>query len=243
MEEPGCSYVGGELEIFAEARRWKEYLGRQLKPFLGADVLEVGAGIGSTTRMICSADTRRWVCLEPDARMAERLGEGPGQGVLPSCCTVIRGTTEDLLNRTDRPFDSVLYIDVIEHIEDDRGELDRAVRLLREGGHLVVVSPAHAWLFSPLDVAVGHYRRYSLTSLQCAAPQAVDPVRLRYLDSAGLLASAANRFLMRQTLPTAKQIRFWDSVLVRISTWLDPCLGYRAGKSVLGVWRRVGAAE
>jgi hypothetical protein len=63
-------------------------------------------------------------------------------------------------------------------------------------------------------------------------------VRLRYLDSVGLGASMANKLLLRSASPAVGQIGFWDRVLVRASTVFDPLLGYRLGKSILGVWRK-----
>ena len=65
-----------------------------------------------------------------------------------------------------------------------------------------------------------------------------------YLDSIGLLASLANRLLLNQSMPTAAQIKTWDSVLVPCSRVLDPFLFGAVGKSVLGIWRNVyGAAQ
>ena len=61
---------------------------------------------------------------------------------------------------------------------------------------------------------------------------------LWYLDSAGLLASAANRLLLRQSMPTAEQIRFWDRRLVPLSRLLDPLFRHSLGKTVMGVWRK-----
>ena len=58
-------------------------------------------------------------------------------------------------------FDSIVYIDVLEHIKDDSAEIAAATARLRSNGTLVVLSPAHAWLFSAFDAAVGHYRRYA----------------------------------------------------------------------------------
>jgi len=63
-------------------------------------------------------------------------------------------------------------------------------------------------------------------------------VRLRYLDSAGLLASLANRLLLKSATPTQRQILFWDRILVRISRLLDPLSGYNLGKSLLAVWKK-----
>ena len=89
--------------------------------------------------------------------------------LLPRTVELLTGTIADILDRPQR-FDAVLYIDVLEHIEDDRGELERATRLLREGGYLIVLSPAHQWLFSPFDEAIGHFRRYDRRSLGALQP-------------------------------------------------------------------------
>ena len=63
-------------------------------------------------------------------------------------------------------------------------------------------------------------------------------VRMVYLDSVGFFASLCNRLILKSSMPTPGQIALWDRVMVRMSRWVDPCLGYAAGKSVLGIWRK-----
>jgi 2-polyprenyl-3-methyl-5-hydroxy-6-metoxy-1,4-benzoquinol methylase len=149
---------------------------------------------------------------------------------------VQQGTVGDLVSTPQ--FDAVLYIDVLEHIEDDVAEAAAAVQLIRPGGHLAVLAPAHDFLFSPFDEAIGHFRRYSKRSLAAAIPAELRCLRLDYLDAAGLLASLANRLLFRASKPTTRQVAFWDSMLVPLSKRIDLATGYRIGKSVLGVWER-----
>jgi len=149
---------------------------------------------------------------------------------------VVVGTIRDL--DPGLRFDAIFYGDVLEHIADDAGELAAAAGHLRPGGVLAVLSPAHEGLTSALDRAVGHLRRYTRESLVSAAPRNLECVAIRYLDSLGMLASLANRLLMRQDFPTAAQVKVWDTFLVPGSVLLDPLLGYRLGKSVLGIWRR-----
>src|SRR5215470_4171807 len=110
-------YIGSELALFAEATNWRTYWQRQVSDFLGRRVLEVGAGIGSVTRSLCGPDVTRWVALEPDPEMAARLGQEVRDGRLPATCEVRCATTDDLA--ADERFDTALYIDVLEHIEDD----------------------------------------------------------------------------------------------------------------------------
>jgi SAM-dependent methyltransferase len=231
------SYVGSELDVFNLAANWKSYYHRLVARYIGAEVLEVGAGIGATTEALSRrAPHARWVCLEPDAGLAERIEGMLGARRLPAFCQVRVGTVADLAD--EELFDTILYIDVLEHIEDDLRETTEAARHLKPDGHLVVLSPAHQSLYTPFDAAVGHFRRYDRRTLAAAVPKELERRELFYTDSVGALASIGNKLLLKSGTPTASQIKFWDRVLVPFSRVLDPLFGYRVGKSVIGVWRR-----
>ena len=223
-------YAGSELEIFEKAHNWKAYLRRSMQPYLRGSVLEVGAGLGANTRQFAGLKFDRWTCLEPDESLLEQIEPGDRRELVLGH---LAGLDSSLL------FDAILYVDVLEHIEDDSAELCRAAAHLNRGGSLIVLSPAHPWLFTPFDKAIGHFRRYTKESLRAVAPRDLDQEKLVYLDSVGLLASLANRLLLDQSMPTAAQIKTWDSVLVPCSRLLDPLLCGLVGKSVLGVWRSV----
>jgi SAM-dependent methyltransferase len=229
------SYVGQELDLFAQANTWKGYLARLIRPYLDGDVLEVGAGIGATTAAFCRPANGRWVCLEPDPDLAARIGQSIDANHLPARCEVRVGTLESLPH-FDK-FGAILYIDVLEHIANDEAELSVAAAHLKPGGALVIMAPAHQWLFSEFDAAIGHYRRYCTNRLRGLAPKGLVPVLLHYVDCAGLLASAGNRFLLRSHVPTPRHIAFWDRFLIPVSEILDPLLRFRFGKSVFAVWR------
>jgi SAM-dependent methyltransferase len=226
-------YVGSELALFSTAHNWKSYWSRQIAEFLAGDVLEVGAGIGTNTQILKQHGTGRWVCLEPDPQLVAQLVEAfkdtpHGRRYEPIC-----GTLQAL---GDQQFDTVIYIDVLEHIDDDYAELKRAASLVRPGGHIIVLSPAHQWLFSPFDAAIGHYRRYNRSMLRDISPEGLTIRRLRYLDSCGLIASASNLLFLKQSMPTKLQLKLWDSFIVPISRILDPLVLYGIGKSILAVW-------
>ena len=230
------TYMGGELELFARAEHWKQYWISRLRPRIHGAILEVGAGLGGNTLRLRTGDERRWVCLEPDARLAATLRETLAASPTGGAVEVRVGTLAAL--EPAEVFDCILYIDVLEHIEDDRAELRRAASHLTPGGQLIVLSPAHNWLFSPFDHAIGHHRRYTARTLAALAPPELRLANSFYLDSVGLLASAANRFLLRQSLPGARQIRWWDNYMVPCSRLLDPITGGCVGKSVVAIWER-----
>lgn len=227
-------YVGSELELFKDAHNWKHYFASLIRPHLGARVLEVGAGIGGTTAILCDGSQQDWCCLEPDAQQAGELSGAINSGALPDCCRVIAGTLEEL--PADSRFDTILYVDVLEHIEDDRGELARAASHLAPSGRLVVLSPAHQWLFSPFDAAVGHYRRYNFRQLAAAAPATLTLQKWYYLDACGTLLSIGNRLLLRRSMPTRGNINTWDRYLVPLSRLVDKLTLHRLGKTILAIW-------
>jgi hypothetical protein len=126
---------------------------------------------------------------------------------------------------------------VLEHIADDAAELVDARRHLAAGGHLIVLAPAHQFLFSPFDAAIGHYRRYDRAGLVGLEPPGCVLAACRMLDSVGFFASLANRMLLSSAMPSRGQIAVWDKYLVPLSRSVDIALGYRFGKTVVAIWR------
>ncbi len=238
MNATGFRYQGSELELFARAVNWKRYWSAQVRPHLGPRVLEVGAGIGANTPYL-NHGAAEWVCLEPDRKMAEELAAAVNNGAIPAS-RVIAGTISAL--PAIPRFDSVLYIDVLEHIEDDAAELARAAERLHSGGKIIMVGPAHAWLFSEFDRSIGHFRRYSPRAVRALHCPALELVSVRQLDLVGIMASIANRWALRQTMPNPGQIAVWDRCMVPLSRALDPLFFHRFGKSIMAVWQRRSAA-
>lgn len=236
MKDNGYAYPGNELELFAQARNWKSYMASRLKPYISGNVLEVGAGLATNTGYLMRPSVQSWTLLEPDQEMAGRLTEALTRGVLPPVCHVICADTRQLPRIP--VYDCILYIDVLEHIENDRDEMEWVSSLLKPGGKLIVLAPAHPYLMSPFDEAIGHFRRYHVKSLGALTPKDTRKLKSLYIDSAGLFASVANKWLLRQTMPTKKQIMFWDRFLVPISTVTDKILFHKVGKSVIGIWEK-----
>ena len=228
-------YLGSELDVFAKASRWKAYWARMINPYLGARVLEVGAGIGSNIQLL-SSDRQRWVAVEPDEALARRIRETIARDGLNKMCDVRTGTLSSI-DRSEQ-FDTILYIDVLEHIEDDRGELERAADHLARGGFVIVLSPAHQWLYAAFDKALGHIRRYNRKTLLAATPPSLRPEKVIYLDSVGILASLGNRFFLQASAPSEAQVQFWDAWMVPLSVHLDSGFRYKIGKTILGIWQK-----
>lgn len=231
------SYSGTELDQAALAVNWKTYFASRLAPYIVGRVLEVGAGLGGTTVRLRDGRQTSWICLEPDPQLVTRLESTLAENPSPVPTSVVKGDLGAL--RADQLFDCILYIDVLEHIEDDAGELVRAADHLAPGGALVVLCPAFPILFSQMDHALGHFRRYTKSTLAAVFPDSLERRELFYLDSLGMVASLANRFLLRQNAPNEKQVKFWDGWIIPVSRRvLDRVVLHSIGRSVIAVYSR-----
>ena len=232
---PEKNYVGNELDLFAHALNWKDYWSKKIKPFIGENILEVGAGIGTNTRFFLNTNPqiRTWTCLEPDQLLADQIEKN---------IDVEKRTKVEVFSKTMggfescEKFDTVIYIDVLEHIKNDKKEIEHVKRFLKLEGHLIILVPAHNFLFSEFDKSIGHYRRYNKKMIRKVIDKNLKEEKLMYLDAVGMTTSMANKALLKQTYPTLNQIKFWDKVIVGASKWIDPLLGHHMGKSLLGIW-------
>lgn len=230
------NYIGNELTLFEKAKNWKNYYGSFFMPYLKGDILEVGAGIGGTTLILCNGNQNSWTCLEPDDSLAIEIETLIRKNKLPNYCKVIKGTLSTV--SSDNKYDTIIYIDVIEHIEDDKSEVKLASQYLKEAGTLIVLVPAHQYLFNEFDTALGHFRRYNKKMLKEVVPEGLKEIEIFYLDSIGLLASLANKWFLKQSTPTEKQILFWDNFIITVSKLIDPIISYSLGKTVIGIWKK-----
>lgn len=227
-------YVGQELDLVKDVNNFRNYWGKAIEPYLGKDVLEVGAGLGSNMKVLINKKAiERYVCIEPDKKLSAQIkNPQPSKSLEVHTCLL-----KDLDPK--EKFDSILYIDVIEHIEDAESEVALATQYLKPGGHLIILVPAYNFLFNEFDKAIGHFRRYNKSMLRNSIPKEMKQEKLFYLDSVGFFASLVNKLFLHQSYPTKKQIQFWDGVMVQFSKVSDLLLFKSMGKSLIGIWKKL----
>jgi SAM-dependent methyltransferase len=124
-------------------------------------------------------------------------------------------TTTDVLGDL---FDAVVYINVLEHIEHDGAELALATSLLRPGGRVLIVVPAHQWLYAKVDRLTGHFRRYSKKSLLAVTrDNGLRIESMRYFDSVGLVPYLVLYKWLRSTATTGTNATIYSRVIMPIS--------------------------
>lgn len=224
-------YVGTELPMFLETKNFHRYYRRLFGKFVKGHVLEVGAGLGALTEQLLTCETERITVCEPDDRLAADLVDRLGNQV-----HVIVGGIGDV-PRSLGAFDTILYVDVMEHIEDDESEIAEAVLRLKDDGMLIIGGPAHDWLYASFDAAIGHYRRYNRRMIEklIGTHVTLELKRFMYFDCVGLILSLGNRWLTRQSAPSFRQLKFWNDFALPLSQRIDSLVNYRIGKSFVAI--------
>ncbi len=230
------SYPGTELHLFANAHNWKKYFSKTIKRYVLGDVLDVGAGWGVNAQYLVSSNCTSWTFLEPDQENCAKIDRFASI-IKDYTNTLICGKVDTLAPSPQ--YDTILYIDVLEHIEDDYLELSQARLRLKNNGRLIVLVPCHNSLYSEFDRHIGHYRRYSVEDLFRLESEAFKLKSYFYLDSLGLFCSFLNRFLLKKSLPTHGDIKFWDRFLVPLSCFFDRFFCKSLGKSLVAIYEPV----
>ena len=152
------------LDALSRTQRFNGWMADTIRPYVGAHVLEIGAGIGNMSQHLAS---RRKSYLASDydlehvARLRARLQYRPNVSLM--CCDLSRA--EDFAPIQSHA-DTVVCLNVLEHIEDDAAGLRNIASALRTGGRAIILVPQDQKIFGTLDTVLGHYRRYSEADLR-----------------------------------------------------------------------------
>jgi SAM-dependent methyltransferase len=227
--------VGVEtLERLAStAPRYNRWLMDRVLPWVGRRVLEIGAGVGSMSAFL--TDRERLVVSDTDAHYLERLRER--FGALPQVAVVpLRLPAFDEALARER-LDTIICLNVLEHVQDDARSLDTMRRLLQPGGRLVLLVPALPSIYGTLDRALGHFRRYTPAELETKYAAAGFRMRHReYFNLAGIPGWwFTGRVLRREIIP--RGALHWYDALVPLFR-LERMLPWRVGQSLIAVGER-----
>lgn len=198
------------LDHLKSASHYNRWIFSQILPYLGQEILEVGCGNGNFTALLAQQGASvTAVDRNQDYANAaiSRLQDHPKVEILVADATQIAWT---------RHFDTIVLLDVLEHIAADAKLLHQLSHGLRSGGNLIVKVPALNWLYSPMDQAIGHHRRYNKPGLMETFRQATgsdptfsDPI-VWYFNAAGIPGWWLNGRLLQRTTPPAEQIGWFD---------------------------------
>jgi len=228
------AYFGKDLEAMSFAQNYHQWIIEEFKPYLSGCTAEVGAGTGNFTELLLG-NVRHIIAFEPSDNMYPKLNErfASNEKVEP-----LNSIFKSDIAQSRKEFDTIVYVNVLEHIENDSQELSIVYGSLREGGYVLIFVPALSFLFSNLDRNLGHYRRYRKNNLVTMLERAGFRVeKAKYFDIIGIIPWYIAFVLMRKTL-TGGNVSLYDRVVVpvmkRVERWIAPPIG----KNILLVARK-----
>jgi SAM-dependent methyltransferase len=199
---------GETLRRLEEAENYNSWLLERTRPHLGERVLDAGAGVGTFTQQLAAG--RHVVALEPDPRfvaaLRQRFAGDPNVEV--AACAV------EELDPADHQFDSILCLNVLEHIADDEAALRSFHRLLRPGGALLALVPAHPVAHGRIDDVLGHERRYRKRELGDKLQRAALTVEaLRHVNPLGIAGWLVAGRVLRASQVPSRPLRAFDRLV------------------------------
>lgn len=217
-------------QLAAEAPRYNRWLTSRIAPWVGRRVLEIGAGIGNMAEFFL--DRERLVLAEPEAAYRARLSARfAGQAhvrVVP-----LRLPAVDAALAAER-LDTIICLNVLEHVEADTAALDAMRGLVTPGGRVVLLVPALRALYGSLDAALGHCRRYTAGELRAkVAAAGLRLVHLEYFNLGGVAGWWFTGRVLRRTIIPRASLRLYDALvpLFRLERWLP----WRVGQSLIAI--------
>ncbi len=217
----------------------RPYLAWQLesfRPFLGRRILEIGCGVGGILDLIGSREAILGVDVDDEVLDYARQRFADRPEVRFALCDLGDASAEARL-REFAP-DTIVCINVLEHVRDDLAALERLERILTPGGHLCLLVPAHFALYGSYDRVDGHYRRYSRSHLgTLLSHTGLKILQLRYFNAIGALGWWLNYRLLRRSIHGGAQFDLMNRAIPiarRIEVLVPPPFGL----SVIALCRR-----
>ena len=223
-------YPGLELENFDKAHIWRKYIYYIIKKYINGNILEVGAGIGSFTKLY-ENQHQNITLSESDKDFCDLLNDKfKNKNNIK--------ITNQFIKEINQKFETIIYLNVLEHIEDDIAEVKMAYEKLEKNGHLIILVPAHQKIYSKFDKAVGHFRRYEINFFKDKLSM-FNLIKLIQLDCCGYLLYHLNNLIFKKDVyPSKLKIFIWDKIFTPMTIVLDFLINYKFGKNILCIIKK-----
>jgi SAM-dependent methyltransferase len=226
-------YAGKDLEAMSFAVNYHRWILSIFEPYLGARVVEVGAGTGSFSELLLERRLEWLSLVEPSTAMYQQLCERVAESQNVTTYNDVFENVAEQIRLAERP-DSIIYVNVLEHIADDVHELSVINKTLDAGGRIFIFVPALRWLHGSYDRQINHFRRYTRTELEkkCVAA-GFRVIASRYFDLFGVLPWWVKYKVLQSNNMEPGAVRFYDQRVVPIAKVLESTLSPPLGKNVL----------
>lgn len=201
------------LQNIRKAHRFNHWVCRQFASYLGRHVLEAGCGVGNLSDFLL--DRERLICIDKEPFYLERVADRFAHLENVSTQLLDLASEKDYLPLRQARLDTIICINVLEHMKNDDDVLRNFHDVLMPGGHVVLLVPAHPWLYGPTDAALGHCRRYTFADIRHKLRQSgFDVVECRGFNRLGSLGWWLSSRLLRNRHISPGKIKAFE--------WLVP---------------------
>jgi len=209
----------GKVRAVGQMINYQKWIYELIAPHIGPETLEAGCGNGNLTSLILEKPgLRRYVGVDHSEELCRQLRESIHRWGKPGCRVLTMDLEgEDFQSLSAEPFDTVICLNVLEHIENDQKMMQVFQQLLKPGGKLVLLVPAFQWLYGSIDKIIHHFRRYSKRELlRMIGAANFSPVELRYFNPLGVPAWIWHGKILKLSVHRETDMRTWDKMV--------PCL-------------------
>ena len=231
-------YVGKDLEAMSFAVNYHQWILEEFRPFLGKKLVEVGAGTGNFSEMLLAEKPENLALVEPSEMfqfLEQNISQVESKTAVNYYNTIFCEAADNLLQKPD----TIIYVNVLEHIEDDAGELRKVYETLDAGGHCLIFVPALRALYGAFDEKVGHFRRYSKSELEEKATRAgFTVVKSKYFDFAGIFPWYIKYKLLKLDSLKGGAVTAYDKFAVPVTKQFERFLTFPVGKNILTVLQK-----
>ena len=218
----------------SRAERYNHWMFGRIERFVGQRVLEIGAGIGNLTRHLARRELV--VASDVNPRYLRILANTFERQAQVLALPLDLGAFDPAALAPHR-LDTIVCLNVLEHVADDQQALRRLAEALVPGGRLLLLVPAHQRLYGAIDRAIGHHRRYEARELGERLEEAGFRVEhMEFFNRLGVLGWYLNSVLLRRTRVPGLQLRL-QNLLVPLLRG-EARLGLQFGLSLLAVGRK-----
>ena len=216
-------YKGWELDFFDQAQNFRDYQWKLFKNKIKKDVLEVGPG-NCVFLERYNYKSKKIHLFEPSVKIRNRIKK-----------KFKKFKKVKVISKYSKSkYDCIVYLDVLEHIKDDKTEVFNAYNRLKKKGHLIISVPAFQHLYTDYDKKIGHYRRYSKKKFNNIFNKLkIKKYTMKYFDCIGYFLILFSKYLKVSNKVNFKgSIKIWN-FLIPISKILDIFFNRILGKSLM----------
>ncbi len=229
-------YEGHDLEALAEMPNYYRWIMDCFSQYVCGRVIEYGAGVGTVSAYLRPL-ARHLTLVEPSPGLFEAL-KGKFSGA-PDVDVVAATLEQHAATVADASIDTIIIVNVLEHIEDDRAAMAELGRMLRPGARLLIFVPALELLMSRLDRDHGHFRRYHSRDIRARISDAnLEVQMIRYFDILGVAPWFILNTLLGTTGFNPRLVRLYDRVGIPVTRALETRMSPPFGKNIIAVGRK-----